>query len=595
MLVVANVLDQRLPDSRSHAAVDLTFEQQWVEDAAGIVDADEATHAHIACLGVDVDHGDLRPEGERRTVWHEVDFLRKCGRCPGRGSRELGPGTALRGSACDVEGTRTAVEHDVVDVRLEQIGGETTRSIDERLGGDLHCRTTDLQRPRSAGATTARDEVGVAVDEPNVFHRDAGEVARDHRPRGGVALTVRRRSGAHRCRTIGMHFDRPELAPAHGVRDLDVGRDADAHEHVVVVCSTRRLLGAQFGVARRIERDVEGRLVCTDVVVRAGGRLVGELLGTDEAAASHLDRVDARLGGEQLDHALDCRRGLGTTRTPERADRCGVREDRLRRVLDLREVVAARCHGARHHGHQRTEVRRVAAAVLHHVQLVGEQRAVAGAAERCVLDLSAAVREGHHVLGARLDPAHRPVQVDGQPSDHDLFGVRALLSAEPAADVGHDDAHLLVGQSESRGDAGAGVVRTLRARPLGEALAVPHGRARTGLDGRDRHAGVLEACRDGDITTVEELWVGRGRDLVHDVGAGIREEQRRVGGRVFEVDHRGQGLVADQDELGRVCALRPRVGDDDRHRFAHETHTITSEERPGHRRIHEGHGGSGRR
>jgi hypothetical protein len=45
-----------------------------------------------------------------------------------------------------VEAAALAIEHDVVDVGLEQIGGETSCPIDERLGGDLDRGPADLQR-----------------------------------------------------------------------------------------------------------------------------------------------------------------------------------------------------------------------------------------------------------------------------------------------------------------------------------------------------------------------------------------------------------------------------------------------------------------
>src|SRR3712207_7211452 len=47
---------------------------------------------------------------------------------------------------------------------------------------------------------------GVAVQDGDPLDRDAELLAREHRPRRGVALPVRRRAGEHRDRAVGAHL-----------------------------------------------------------------------------------------------------------------------------------------------------------------------------------------------------------------------------------------------------------------------------------------------------------------------------------------------------------------------------------------------------
>ena len=65
VLVVADLLEQRLRRALRDAAVDLALEQERVEHPAGVVARDLAQVAHLARLGVDLDHGDVAAEGER--------------------------------------------------------------------------------------------------------------------------------------------------------------------------------------------------------------------------------------------------------------------------------------------------------------------------------------------------------------------------------------------------------------------------------------------------------------------------------------------------------------------------------------------------
>ena len=88
---------------------------------------------------------------------------------------------------------------------------------------------------------------------------------------------------------------------------------------------------------------VEHGLVVAAVVPAAGGGLERERIGGDEVLAADLDRVHADLVGEQVDHALDGRGGLGPAGAAVGADVGGVGDDRPdadRDVVDRRSSPA---------------------------------------------------------------------------------------------------------------------------------------------------------------------------------------------------------------------------------------------------------------
>jgi hypothetical protein len=72
--VEADLLEQRLANAGSDAAVLLALDEQRREHRAAVVDGDVADEAHLAGLGVDLDHGDVRAERERGTLLVEVEL-----------------------------------------------------------------------------------------------------------------------------------------------------------------------------------------------------------------------------------------------------------------------------------------------------------------------------------------------------------------------------------------------------------------------------------------------------------------------------------------------------------------------------------------
>ena len=173
-LVVAHLLEQRLRRALGDAAVDLALEQHRVEHRAGVVARDVAQVADLAGLGVDLDDGDVAAERERRRRPRRRSSAALEAAVAGGGAGQVGPRLAHGRRAGDVEGAVVHVEHDVGGVGLEQAGGDVLGLLDQRLGGPWTGGAALLQRARAHRAAAALDEVGVAPDDVDLVHRDAG-------------------------------------------------------------------------------------------------------------------------------------------------------------------------------------------------------------------------------------------------------------------------------------------------------------------------------------------------------------------------------------------------------------------------------------
>ncbi len=178
-----------------------------------------------------------------------------------------------------------------------------------------------------------------------------------------------------------------------------------------------------------------------------------------------------------------------------------------------------------------------------------------------VLDLAAAVGGGDGVLAAGLVPAHRPAQLEGQGDAEQLFGVDVELAAEAAAHSGSDDAELVLGHAQGDGGhhlqdvghLGGGVEGQIAAEGLG------HGAHGAGLHG-DGDQPLLHISLADLVGGVGEGLVdlaGSALDLevplVALVGTEVRVDDDPVAECVFEVNHRGLGLVPHIDQLGGVA------------------------------------------
>jgi len=92
---------------------------------------------------------------------------------------------------------------------------------------------------------------------------------------------------------------------------------------------------------------------------------------------------------------------------------------------------------------------------------------------------------GLQVFGAVLDPLDRQAGLDGGDAGDDVAGIDGYLAAEAAADVGRDDANLVLRDAGDEREDGADGVRRLGGHVDGELALdlVEGGDAAAGLDG----------------------------------------------------------------------------------------------------------------
>ena len=345
-----------------------------------------------------------------------------------------------------------------------------------------------------------------------------------------------------------------------GAHDLGEAGDADAHQ--LAALALLGLLLAQAGVVDDLHRLLEGTCVVAAVVLPAGGRLVGERLLRDEVLDPELGRVPPQFLGQHVGHALDGVDGLG------HAERAAVGDAARGLVgvgaVHLDEAVLEVVRAGADREEPRRELGRVGGGVG--VAVVGQrldaQRrdlAVLVGAELGVDVVVARERVGLQVLHPVLDPLDRLAQHDRRGGRDHVAGVDGHLAAEAAADVGRDDADLLLREPDVAGDQREDRpdrVRGLRRHPDRELAVDPVERGDTAagldrghVDARDvdpllhHHRGVLHRLVRG--RSIARLPV---EDVVVLLAGLVGAQHRRAGlERLPGIDHDRQRLVLDLD------------------------------------------------
>ncbi len=229
---------------------------------------------------------------------------------------------------------------------------------------------------------------------------------------------------------------------------LDVGRVADAA--LEPLGRAGRLARLEAGDVGELDRALHRRLVVAGVVGQADRRRVGE--GLDEVAPAQFGRVDAELARRGLDDALHRVGGLGPAGAAVSVDRRGVGEHRVDGAADLRRRVLAgeqrRVQDGRHRGREGAEV---GTQVGGGVDAQAEELAVLVQRQFGGGQVVATMGVGEEGLRALGGPLDRPTQLLARPDQRRLLAVEEDLAAEAAADVGCDDAHLVLGNAEHEG------------------------------------------------------------------------------------------------------------------------------------------------
>ena len=208
VVVVADLLEQRLGHALGDAAVDLALGEQRVEDAAGVVDGDEAHAARPRPVSVSTSTtATWAPNGNVAPTGLEVVIDRQrvavvAAATPARPTcdRSAGvPATWKRPSA--LSSTTSS------GLASSSVGGELAGLVDERRPRLVHGRAAELQRPRAHRALAAPARGRCRRGRLDVVHRDAELVADEHGERGGVALAVGRGAGVDDGAAVGLDLD----------------------------------------------------------------------------------------------------------------------------------------------------------------------------------------------------------------------------------------------------------------------------------------------------------------------------------------------------------------------------------------------------
>ncbi len=214
------------------------------------------------------------------------------------------------------------------------------------------------------------------------------------------------------------------------------------------------LLLAELVVADQLGRLLQA-LLRADRVIRHRGRAgEGQLVPGDHVAAAELQRVDAQLLRDDVDHLLPAG-GLHHPRPPVRAQAAGVGVHRLPAVGHRARpgpAVRAGEHHRRRPGHLAVGHHRVRADVLDVVRPARQQHAVLVGRRDDLQRLLAGVPAADQVLGPVLDPLHRPVAQDhGRHHDRLVLPGGERLLAERSAHIAHDHPDLILGDAQHPG------------------------------------------------------------------------------------------------------------------------------------------------
>ena len=243
----------------------------------------------------------------------------------------------------------------------------------------------------------------VAGAHVHVVDRAVEDVGDDLRRRRLVPLPLRRRAERDDDLAEDVELDRRDLVVA---RELQLRVDEPRLAEVVRAGVERRadpdaeqlparlrLLARCAGidvVADQLERDVEHRRVVAGVVDAAVRRLVRHVLGADVVPLPHLDRVEAELVRDDVDHALGEPEVLHARVAAVRGDGRLVRRDLRELELDVAPAVHPRRDLRPDHAAERL-VAQPRAGVVERLRPEAEQRPVvldrdlrvAGTSARC--------------------------------------------------------------------------------------------------------------------------------------------------------------------------------------------------------------------
>ncbi len=539
VLVVDELLEQRAAQPLHHAAHDLPLDQHRVDRHADIVRREVTLDLDATGFAIDVDHRRVGAVGKRLVQVFEHAVGGQPGLAPLRYRRRRRRRRRQRQRLRrlrhlrerDRGAVRPVLAHDagVHDIERIGVGFHEVGSRDfERLRahfqrGDVGGRAGHHRHPRRMRAEAVIDAVGAAVDHAHVpvIHPERGGA--DLRDRRFDALSQRSAAGDHLDGLGAVHRDPHAINRAEAAllqEKSDSGADrlarrpaalefllqlvpAEAGEHLVE--QSRVVAGIEYdGGAADIDRPL----------VRHRGR-------RDQVAAARLDRLDAELRGDRVQHPFLHESGFITPGGAVGGGRRLVGQAVMPGNAVGGYVVRPGQHARGAIGHARAVGPHVSALVVEEFVVEPEDASFGIDRHANFVPLLAGMVAGHQVLAAVLDPFHRPSQLERRGADEHVLRVDLAAHAEAAADVAFVKVH---GRGTAAEHAREKVA--VRVRALGGAVKLEHvvGGVVTGDRAArlHRHAGV---AADGQVELDHRA---RGAERRFDIAV-LRADDGRLG------------------------------------------------------------------
>ena len=212
-----------------------------------------------------------------------------------------------------------------------------------------------------------------------------------------------------------------------------------------------------------------------------------------------------------VDQALEQITGLGPPGAAIGADRHGVGAHALDVDVDGADRIKAGHQIGRARRHEAAERRQVGADIGEDRNAQAEEAALGVERQLGARDVIAALIVGDETFRAILLPFHRPRDLAARPDHERMLGIDESLHAEAAADIGRDQAQLVLRQFQH--DLGQRIAHEMRAlgrgverRAAACRIVIGDGVAR--LHGID-HDAVVEKVERDDVRRLGERGVGR--------------------------------------------------------------------------------------
>ena len=257
-----------------------------------------------------------------------------------------------------------------------------------------------------------------------------------------------------------LEFDRRGFGEAAAAA-FGIGRHADAAQLAVALA-----LFAPLGERRpfrRVHAQVHDRFELAGIEHEFCRRRVRHRRRRHEIDAPDLIGAHAKLARRGIDQTFQKIRRLGPPGAAIGADRHGVGADALDVDVDRPDRIEAGHQVGRARRHEAAERRQVSADIGEDRNAQAEEAAFVVERQLGACDVVAALIVGDETFRAVLLPFHRPRNLAARPHHERVLGIDEGLHAKAAADIGRDQAQLVLRYFEHElGERVAHEMRALR-------------------------------------------------------------------------------------------------------------------------------------